>query len=478
MNLLRSDVFVLSIGKFFQLLLLFIAVKVFTTLLSDVEVGNLILILSITMFFGLALINPVGSFINRELNNWVDSKTIWRQFLKFNAYVIFISFLAFMAPMFLAVVGVGQSIDTLYFSIVVSFFVFFNTWNQTLIPSINLLFHRKAFVFFTLISVILYLFFSSLFVLFIDASAIWWLIGQMTGLALGALFSWIYLQKFLPKETHSSLFSFSLSDIKTVVRFSLPIAFATLLLWIIGNAYKLLIDYQLGAEALAYLGLALMLAFSLAGAVESLALQVFHAPFYKSITTANNIEERAQAFQRFIDDAVPIITGAVFVLMACAPYLLTILADDRFSSIVFYFSLALIFELIRIYTNLLGHAAHSEYKTLQNIGPYLLGAITVLIGLPVALTMDNWEYAVILTLFVGWLVSLLWMIRTARKILNFTFPFKQIFKIIVFLLPVFLISFLLKDNAQNSAFSLFFLGIIGGVSATILFKHYSSRNPV
>ena len=190
---IKSDLFILTMGKIIQMLLLFLAVRLFTKYLSDAEIGNLILILAVTMFFGLALVNPVGSYVTRELNQWYLNGSVLSKFVIFSGYILLVSVIAFGAPYFLALFGVGTSINTLSFSIVVSLFVFFNTWNQTIIPSLNLLFHRKAFVAFTILTVSLYLLLASVFVLLIEPTAYWWLMGQVSGLALGFISAFIYM---------------------------------------------------------------------------------------------------------------------------------------------------------------------------------------------------------------------------------------------------------------------------------------------
>ena len=105
-TIIRSDLMVLTVGKLLQMLLLFFAVRLFTTYLSDKEIGNLILIISVASFFGMALINPVGSFINRKLNAWKESGVVYTNLILFNYYVVIISLLSFFSPYLLNLLGV------------------------------------------------------------------------------------------------------------------------------------------------------------------------------------------------------------------------------------------------------------------------------------------------------------------------------------------------------------------------------------
>ena len=56
--------------------------------------------------------------------------------------------------------GFGQTMVVWQLSVVIALFTYVNTWNQTLIPSLNMFFYRKAFVNLTLLSLLLYLFSS------------------------------------------------------------------------------------------------------------------------------------------------------------------------------------------------------------------------------------------------------------------------------------------------------------------------------
>ena len=472
LSFLRTDVFVLAVGKLIQIVLLFLAVRLFTIYLPDAEVGNLILMLTMTMFIGLALVNPVGSFISRELNNWINKKVLYGKFLIFNLYVFCVSVFSFLLPYILSYFGIGKSIPTLNFSIAVSLFVFFNTWNQTIIPALNLLFHRKAFVCFTIVSISMYLVFSLLFVLTFEPTAFWWLIGQLSGLCVGFILALHFMLKSAVCRQQSPEFNIETSGLKRILKFSLPLAVATLMLWVLGNAYKLVIESQFGAEALAYIGLALTLAASLAGAVESLLMQVFHSPFYKGISEAENLEERRAVCQRFLNGTVPISAGAIFIVVCMTPFLLKLLADDRFAIIYPFLMLGLILEFLRVMTNIFSHAAHSEYKTHKNILPYAVGSVIASAGILYSITQARWEYYLIASLLCGWLATVIIMVRNAKKLLNFNLPVIQTFKVIVYLSPVAPLAWHFSGSSKYLIDSLGVIAVTCLFASIVLYRQY------
>ncbi|MDG4812242.1 hypothetical protein P8629_04415 [Hydrogenovibrio sp. 3SP14C1] len=474
---LQSDLFLLAFGKLIQVLLLFAAVRIFTTNLSVNEVGNLILMLAVATFFGLALINPVGSFLNRKLNEWLQQGTMLQHFIIFNFYVLFVSFIAFLTPFALIYLNIGSTVTTIYFSIAVSLFVFFNTWNQTLIPSLNLLFYRKAFIFFTLLSTVLYLALASFFILSYNSSAFWWLVGQAAGLGIGFLLALMFFLRFVARSESISLPSFNIRDVGNIARFTVPLSIATLLLWSLGNFYKLIVEAEISAEALAYIGLGLTLAVSLAGAVESLMMQVFHAHFYKGLSDAQTQKDREKVFQAFISNTMPMVTGALFVLMCLSPYLVNILADQRFSSVYIFLMFGVVIELIKIFTNILSHAAHSEYKTHKNIMPYFWGSLIGVSGVFVAMRIDEWQAGVVATLITAWLVSFIIMKKSSQRLLSFNIPWKEIIKVVLYLMPVAVISVFFKNWEQDILLSILIILVSGVFAAMVLFRQYNKSEP-
>lgn len=473
--MLRSDLVVLTGGKVLQMLLLFFAVRLFTTYLSDKEIGNLILIISVASFFGMAAINPIGSFINRKLNCWKEAGKITSNFFNFNYYVILVSLLALLSPYMLFLSGIGNSINTLWFAVLLSLFVYFNTWNQTIIPSLNLLFFRRAFVLFTVISTALYLLLSSIIVRDYNATALGWFSGQISGLALGLFLALIFFVKHVIKNENKSESKIQWASVRDVSKFSVPLSIATLLFWILGNSYKLIVEGVLSAEELAYIGLGLSLATSLAGAIESLLMQVFHAPFYKGLAESTSQDQRAILFQSFINNTIPVIGVALFVLIVISPFILSILADSRFLSAYLFLMAGLFIEFLRVSANVIGHAAHSEYKTQKNITPYLWGAGIASLSTFMAVFTSNWQLLVIVSLSISWLITLLLMVNSAKKLLEFTFPWKVLSKLIFYSLPVVMVSFTLWGEAKNIAVSLSITCGAGLYMSIVLFYQYKNR---
>ncbi len=114
------------------------------------------------------LINPVGQYINRYTHQWYEEKKIMNVFFVFNFYVVFMAFISLFITFLLYKTGIGNNVDMFYFILFVSLYIYFNTWNQTIIPMINLLGNRVSFIYFTISTQIFGLLLSVYFINYWD----------------------------------------------------------------------------------------------------------------------------------------------------------------------------------------------------------------------------------------------------------------------------------------------------------------------
>jgi len=66
----------LFFGRFTQALIMLVAMRLITTILSADEMGNYYILQSIFNYAGLVFVNPVGMFINRRLFKWRESNQL------------------------------------------------------------------------------------------------------------------------------------------------------------------------------------------------------------------------------------------------------------------------------------------------------------------------------------------------------------------------------------------------------------------
>jgi len=150
------------ISRVLQVIIAFLSIKIATRYLESSEIGNYYLIISIVLLYILFLINPIGWYIVRYTHKWYKEKRILNIYFIYNFYIILMSFISLELTYILYQFGIGNNIDIFYFVMFISLYIFFNTWNQTIIPSINLLGNTISFAIFTIFTQILALLLSFL----------------------------------------------------------------------------------------------------------------------------------------------------------------------------------------------------------------------------------------------------------------------------------------------------------------------------
>lgn len=182
-------------GRVLQIVISLVSIKVATKYLEANEMGNLYLIMSIVGFYGLFLVNPIGQYINRYTHQWYDQKKIINVFYIFNFYVLALSLFSIGITYLLCQSGVGNTIELFYFILFVALFIYFNTWNQTIIPMINMLEGRITFVVFTLLTQLLILIFAVYLINNWEAKGIMWFLGQVIAFGLMAFIALVFFVK-------------------------------------------------------------------------------------------------------------------------------------------------------------------------------------------------------------------------------------------------------------------------------------------
>ena len=193
---MNKTLFLLSVGRVLQIIILFLVSRVMTKLLSHEEVGFLYLLLSISSYVGLVVMNPVGVYYTRKLHSWSEEKISVSIFLLVVLFIFLSSLLCFPI-VFIGKFFIGLNGYTwISIAMLMTFYVFSSTVNNTLIPSLNILKYRTSFVVLTFLTQFFGLVFSY-FLVINNANAFYWLLGQ--GISF-LLFFFITLFYFIYKQ--------------------------------------------------------------------------------------------------------------------------------------------------------------------------------------------------------------------------------------------------------------------------------------
>ncbi len=366
-------------GRIAQAALALVALRIMTSLLTPDEMGRWSLLLAVTAFFVLGLVNPLGMFINRRIHSWVKLGKI-RQYLTYYviylvAVALFASLLIFLSnTVYVAVPGMDLS----WVIALVMTAIVFATLNQTFIPSLNLLGYRGLFVLLTLGTVIAGLIASVLLVLWQKPEAALWQAGQMAGQLIFAIIGGYLFFHFAKahKESDSSAEELLITSgkILALLMFVWPLAISVLLTWVQSQSYRFLVQDVIGLEALGLFVVGYGISVSLIGVFESVISTYFIPAFYKR-TSSENRDEQAQAWREYASAMLVSLLVTIAVVISVSDDLARILLDEKFAQASQYVVWGALAEGARVTVATYALIAHAGMETRKLIIPNVFGAV-------------------------------------------------------------------------------------------------------
>ncbi len=402
---LSIDFFVIFSGRFFNGLLLIGATRIYSTLLTDNEIGRLGVILSSLFFFTSLVFFPIGSFINQNILFWLKNDK-WQKHLA--SYFFLIAIFVLSGSIIL-----NFYIDS-FLVLVAAIYLLGLCFNQTLIPIFNAMLYRKVFVSLTFLTTLFYIFLSYQFVTFVSPKAEFWLLGQSVSNIFFALIT-IPVLLFLTKQS----FAFTPTVIKTnqiknVLNFALPLLITSLAGWLILNTYKIIGGYVIGYEEIAVLILCSVLSTGIFGAVESATIQLYHADFLQALLKSNNLDDRRSAFKNFFQKVMITLTFFLGVIILFAPFIIKIGLDQRFHEYVWLFIIFLFVDYFRNLNHVLSQFAFAEFKTKVLITGNIIGAFSSVIFIVFSILSDNWIVYIPVSLILAYFLNILFQYRQLK----------------------------------------------------------------
>ncbi len=411
----RRDLILVSGGRVAAALMALATIHAITSHLTPLQYGELALLMSVQMFCGLFLVNPVGQHINLNTHKWWDDGTLVPRLTWYGGYVLTVSVVGGLAAL---LVNNDSPTGKLIWTVAAVFFVVAaGTWNATLIPMLNMLGFRGSAVAWSIASVLVGLA-SSIVMTEWNRSASAWLMGQAAGLAVGAVGAGLALKKHA--APHKSTEVLALLDKKTLVAYCLPLCVATGLMWMQNSGYRFLVQHHWGLFQLGFLAIGVYVAAQVWSLAEQLAVQFLYPLFYRAVNLARDETDIGSAFSDLLNTLVPVYLIFTGALVVCAEYILKVLVAPQYHGAIVFVIIGGFIEFLRVVGNLLGNAAHVKRKTVLLALPYGAGAAVsfVLIYLAASYGLEILWAGV--ALIVGGLVTLSVMWLGMRQHLRFS----------------------------------------------------------
>lgn len=438
---LREDMFILIGGRALQAVLAIFSIRILTEILPAEEVGHQYVINSMTLWFGLVLINPVGMFTNRYIHEWTDEKALYQHIRALNVYFLLISLLA--VPVSLGALyffNFGQDLEKYSTVFFIAAYVYFSTWFTVLVSFFNLLNYQKIFVTLNLAGQICGLIMAYVGVQY-SRTALMWMSGLLGGQIIALTAAFIFFSSVFPVATFSHNSRSAKFWSRETFYFCYPIAVTTFFMWFLNQGYRLVIEQNLGAVVLASIGVGLSLATSVAGVVEAIVMQYFYPGYYSSLLNSDTAKRRS-AWQALWDHAVIIYIPFCFLIFSCSHLIVRVLVAAEYQHVYRYMFFGAFIELARQCSNIAYLVPHGEKKTMYTMIPYSAGAfvLALLVFYFIGSEVDRTIDLILLSLLLaGWLVC--WLnLKVAKRLIGVGLDWKLIGKVtglsIFLLLPV------------------------------------------
>ncbi|KIM09155.1 MAG: hypothetical protein KU28_00495 [Sulfurovum sp. PC08-66] len=456
---MNKDLAILVAGRIAQIAIMLISIKISTALLSPAQMGNIYLIMSVTGFFGLFFINPVGQYINRKTHEWHTQGVLLNRLYNYNFFVIAASLIAVLVVFLLYSMGVGKENSFVLWMVLIPLFVFFYTWNQTMIPMVNMFEHRAAFTLMTILTQALSLMFAYTMVLSFQKEGIVWFSGQVFGLGVMALVALIYFyikieDRFDMREAYSAINKKSLSNI---LKFVLPLSVGVFFLWMQNQSYRLVIDKYIGVEFLGYLGVGMAIASAVANSFEMIVMQFVYPKIYKHM---NDEKKFTFIYAEVINTVLPIYFLMAIFVSFTAIYLIAILVDVKYASAYTFVIFGVWVEFFIMSSNLISTVAHSKMKTKKLITPFALGGVIVFFGTYIASSSEDYALWIPMILVFSGVVTFASMYMSMQNLLRIKIEIKN-FLFVAMLGIGFVLSLFFEHLRSDIVYALFISIVLG-----------------
>ncbi|WP_404273523.1 hypothetical protein [Yersinia similis] len=434
------------------------------------ELGLVYYIITIQTFYSLFLINPVGQYFNRNTIAWYENGRLMNHLKMQLLYVATIAIGAFFTLFIIDYLNYANFsfVDIL----LISFLILSLGGNQTILPLINMIGKRIAFVNLNLLTAVMSLIFSISIVFVFSKNAEFWVLGVIVSNILVSFISFIYLHVIFKKEKsdpETILCEYNLPDILNIVRFSVPISIATLFMWYLNVGYRIQIENNYGLVYLAIIGIGLSISNQVFSIVESILTQYMIPGLYKEIEGANKVKVE-RVFNHYLNTIIPIYLFLAILLSFSIKNTLPLLVNESFSSGYAIIVFGAWIEFSRVVTNALALASQIERRTRTFIPAYLLGGAFLFVSFEY---FPSEEYLVCFKLLLSNIVVTIAMAFMMRKLIRFSFSFRKIFKVFLYSIPSSLFFYYASPFAGVNFINLIICFLGGGISLTSFYFYWN-----
>lgn len=442
----------LGLGRAVQMVIMFATYRLLSTFFSTEEMSSYYFLLSISGLFGLIIANPIGMYLFRiahRAKNENELNSLVSVFSK-----IMLSLAIIVIPIVFIVQGKLEKTDISIFvvSLMLFSYVVGTTLNGTFVSMLNILSINNAFVALTILTSLMGLLLSVVSIKFVSNDPILWLLGQSASLIFFGLIALFFIKKKVNEDKKI----YKLNK-KEIYAFCFPILLTNIFVWIMSQSFRFFLKGSVNDSLLGEMAFGLGLASALAVAVEYLFQQLLFPGFYAALNDTK--EDREKSWNKLFSKSAPAYICLIMYMGILSPFILNVLADDKFKGAIAFFSLGAVYELFRMLGNMVNMAFQSEMKTKKAISSYAFGGALTLAGILLISFHHEYLYATPYVLIMGQLAIFIFLFFNLKKMIKIESNVKRLIKYLVMSLPFLLSSFLY--NQRNILISILTCGVFG-----------------
>ncbi|PKO82912.1 MAG: hypothetical protein CVU17_11190 [Betaproteobacteria bacterium HGW-Betaproteobacteria-11] len=379
---MRSEALWIVGGRIANAILLLLALRMMTTLLPPDAYGLLALLTAFQAFAGLILLNPSGQYLNRHTHQWHAEGSLDSRIKAYARYWLWVSVLTgVLAAVWFAQSQAGSGLSLAYCTgLAVAAAIYLFTLQGMDVSRLNMLGYRRESVTWQLTATASGLAFSSA-LSFFWPSALAWLAGQAVGAGLAHLGAWRVLRRAGKSEAEAKRYrARELLLQADFLRFALPLALVTSLLWLEGNGYRLILERAWSLSLLGLFALALSVPAQMTALLESIVTQLVYPYFFKALSGEASAPHHARIVSSMVNVLLPLyVLWGAFLLLS-APHVLRLLTDSRYHEAAQWVFVGVAAEIARLIGNAWQLVAQAEKNFAPTVLPFAVGAVGVLAG--------------------------------------------------------------------------------------------------
>ena len=433
----QIDLILLSVGRIVIAVQSLLAVRLSTAMLEPSEIGRVNLVLSVTSWFALLLISPVGNYVFRQSVEWYAQKKLPQVLQRFG---LFLAGVAILAATILTLVhftvGIGTPIHISWLLWLVIASLLFNTLNVTFITILNTLGYRFLYVVFMNLSLWLGLFAAVGLIVWGGKKAEYWMTGLLIGQIALVIPSGIFLTKILRRQSSEIGKSGDAAgfDIRSVFLFSMPLILTTGFYWMQTNGYRFVLVGFTDAATVGLFTTGLTIGAVPLKMFETVFTEYYQPIFYRDIAFGD-IKQKIRAWNRYVSAYLPAIVLMGTFIGFGGSFLAPLLVSKEFHQVAWLSLWGVLTQLsLMVYTTYVSFS-FALLDTRRLIVSNFFGAL-IAVGGTFLLAPWNPLLGTAISLFLGMLITMLMTALNMGTEFSLQLPWRRLGKAGMLALPL------------------------------------------